>query len=211
MCIWSNNMGVSNRKIHNELESVEAGVLHILSGNHHPLTQKYIKLYLHLQEKYIRDLGEPIELISFYEPELTDRFFDEYDDKNKTIKQISVEVLSNTIFLQSLPNANHRTSIAFVTIFLENNEVFIKEYLKNKHIIDTYIHKSNGVIQDYVKELERPKYFNNEENELKAWREFLEKHIIMTEGYFDNFIQSGAPDAMPLKRLRAAFSVSENP
>ena len=132
MCIWSNNMGVSNRKIHNELESVEAGVLHILSGNHHPLTQKYIKLYLHLQEKYIRDLGEPIELISFYEPELTDRFFDEYDDKNKTIKQISVEVLSNTIFLQSLPNANHRTSIAFVTIFLENNEVFIKEYLQKR-------------------------------------------------------------------------------
>ena len=205
-------MVISARLIQNEMKYLQDEVFPILKGDHHPLTKKFIRIYLYEQENHTRERGIPIEKYSPYEPDLTDKFFEEFNDENKTITQIGTEILSNLIFLQSLPNANHRTSINFLTIFLNENDVLIKEYIGNESIIDNYIYRSSGIIKfDLVKELEKRKYFNNEDLEEKAKQEYLKKHLTMTKGYFHSLIQSGAPHVMPFKRLRAAFSLSVKP
>jgi len=82
----------------------------------------------------------------------------------------------------------------------------MKEYLGNEEIYNEFIHRSNQIMKhDLTKELRKPKYFMNEELEEKAREEIRREHLKMTDEYFDNFIQSGAPQVMPFKRLRAAF------
>lgn len=205
-------MAVSKRRIQNEIRYVKSKIQPLLDEYHHPLTKKFLRLYLYEQLTHIEEKGEPIEGYNRYNLELTDQYFEEYDDANKTIRQIAVELLSDLIFLQTLPNANHRTAINFVALFLEINSVFIKNYSDNEIIFNEYVLKSNDIIKhDLVRELEKKKYFMNEELEKETEKEYQRKHLEMTDEYFDKLIQSGKPQVMPLKRLRALFSDSENP
>jgi len=126
-------------------------------------------------------------------------------EKDKNIKEVTVELMSGLISLQALPNLNHRTTIEFVGVYLLANKVYLKDYENNKWEYDRFAEESKHAI---LNERSIRSQMSNVDGETRKWlyENCLGEHLTLTAEYFDKLVQSGNPVEMPLRRLKEAFS-----
>ena len=116
------------------------------------LTEKFIQYYNILREEFKRRTGKyPNEYREDIDREGIEGFFQEFEEDNKTIKEISIGMLSELVSLQALPNMNHRTTLVFTRIFLLANDVYFYEYEERTEEYHRFAEESKSPpIRQYV-------------------------------------------------------------
>ena len=175
------------------------------------LTEKYIQYYHILREEYKLKTGKyPKEYKEDSDREGIERFFKDLEEDDRTIKDISIEMLSKLISLQALPNLNHRTTIVFTRVYLLSNDVYLYEYDERKWVYDRFSEESKYVILS-ERNLLRQMGSVDEKDEEWVIENCLGEHLALTMEYFDKLIQSGNPVEIPRNCLKAAFSNGDSP
>jgi len=188
-----------------------SGMIDMDTSTSEMLTKKYIHYYHILREEVKYRTGKyPKEYRDGIHEEGIERFFENFREDNKTIQEISVEILSKLISLQALPNMNHRTTIVFTRVFLLSNEAYLYEYDERKWEYDRFSEESKHAI---LSERNLLSQMGNADEEDKEWitENCLGEHLAVTMEYFNKLIQSGNPVAIPRNCLKAAFSNGDSP
>ncbi len=175
------------------------------------LTKKYIQYYSILREEVKRQTGNyPKEYREDIDKKGIEEFFNNFQEDDKTIKEIAIELLSKLISLQALPNLNHRTTIVFTRVYLLSNDVYLHEYDDQKWNYNRFSEESKHAI---LSERSLLKQIRNVDKKDKEWfmENCLGEHLAMTREYFDKLIQSGNPVEIPRNCLKAAFSNGDSP
>lgn len=175
------------------------------------LTKKYIQYYHILRDEVKHKTGKyPNEYRDDIDQSSIEEFFKDFREENKTIKEISVEILSKLISLQALPNMNHRTTFQLVGVYLLSKDVELYEYEDQKWTYDRFAEESKHVI---LSERSLLKQMGGADKETEKWiaENVLGEHLRLTAEYFDKLIQSGNPVEIPRSRLKDAFSNGDSP
>ena len=174
------------------------------------MTEKYIQYYFMVREYFKCHTGKyPKEYRDDINQDGIEKFFQGFEEDNKTIKEVAVEMLNKLISLQALPNMNHRTTIAFVRAYLHSNGVYLFEYAYRKREYRRFAEESKNAIlneRSFIAQME------NVDEEEKEWfiKNCLEEHLAVTTEYFDKLVQSGNPIIRPRTCLKEAFSDGDN-
>jgi len=174
------------------------------------LTKKYIQYYHILRDEVKRQTGRyPKEYREDIDQEGIEKFFENFREDGKTIKEIAIELLSKLISLQALPNMNHRTIIVFTRVYLLSNDVYLHEYDDRKWNYNRFSEESKYAI---LSERNLLKQMGNVDEKDEKWfiDNCLGEHLAVTTEYFNKLIQSGNPVEMPRNCLKAAFSNGDN-
>jgi len=178
----SKNEPMSKLRLQNELADIEKEVIPIIEGDHHPLTKELVRRYATVQEEYILETNDVVMKAKGLEADLLDEFFEEFNEDGKSEIEIGIELLSGLIYLQALPNTNHRSTFKFVHWYLDKKDVIMKVYIGNESLYNSYGDNSKRIISRSITEL-RGYSIRREEH-------YRKQHLLMTNRDFHNFLSS---------------------
>jgi prophage maintenance system killer protein len=157
-----------------------------------PLTEAYLKCHDTVREIIKSQTGRYPKRYKRLEVIKLDKYFSNIPYKGENIATFGARAMSELIVNHTLPNANHRSTILFMALFLESCGIRFPDY-------DSRAHKERWVREcnDYILKSKRILYSRRHDPAYK------EKHLELSKSWLNQVIgaQSKSSGMMSRKSL----------
>jgi len=178
-------------------------------GDAEKLAEWYISLNERISKKLNAEPYKPLDrdgLMAFFR-----RIIDEFDDLS--LGKQAETILSGLIFGQYMPNANHRTAMMLIVVWLQANGVDLSKEPEFTSIVSAYVHASK---KDVERAYERAAQFQGAKRQSYLWESYWQGHLRVTKSFLESIspikdaIQSGIWGRIPQNHLEILLTLTSS-